>query len=109
MLYVERSETGNIIAIHKSPQGSAGEEKSDIDEEILDFLTETTGEDPRKLLLSLSDRGVIRLVEDLIDLLIRKNIIFYTELPEHAREKIRQRARLRENIICQTLTVDDIL
>ncbi len=64
-------------------------QKSVVDEEILDFLDKTVSADSRKLLLSLSDMGIIRLLEDLIDLLIQKNIIFFTELPEQAQERIR--------------------
>jgi hypothetical protein len=109
MLYVERNGEGTIIAMHSSPQPNASEEKSVVDEELLDFLNKTVSADSRKLLLSLSDMGIIRLLEDLIDLLIHKNVIFYTELPEQAQEKIRERKRLRETITPQTLTVDDIL
>jgi hypothetical protein len=109
MLYVERDGEGTIIATHISPKPNASEEKSVVDEELLDFLNKTVSADSRKLLLSLSDMGIIRLLEDLIDLLIHKNIIFYTELPEQAQEKIRERKRLRQTITSQTLTVDDIL
>lgn len=109
MLYVERDEEGNITALHGSPKPDAVEEKSVVDDEILEFLNKTVSADSRKLLLSLSDIGIIRLLEDLIDLLIQKNVIHYTELPEQAQEKIRERKRLRETIMPQTLTVDDIL
>ncbi len=109
MLYVERDEEGCIIAMHSTPQANAEEAKSVVDEEILDFLNKTVSADSRKLLLSLSDMGIIRLLEDLIDLLIQKNVIFFTELPDQAQERIRERKRLREAITSQNLTVDDIL
>ncbi|MCX5856570.1 MAG: hypothetical protein NTZ57_01440 [Deltaproteobacteria bacterium] len=109
MLYVERDGEGRIIAMHSTPKQNASEEKTVVDEEILDFLNKTVSADSRKLLLSLSDMGIIRLLEDLIDLLIQKNVIFYTELPESAQNKIRERKRLREKVNPQTLTVDDII
>ncbi len=109
MLYVERDGEGRIIAMHSTPKPNASEEKTVVDEEILDFLNKTVSADSRKLLLSLSDMGIIRLLEDLIDLLIQKNVIFYTELPESAQDKIRERKRLRETVSPQTLTVDDII
>jgi len=71
MLYVERDGEGTIIAMHSSPKPNAGEEKSVVDEEILDFLHKTVSADSRKLLLTLSDMGIIRLLEDLIELLIQ--------------------------------------
>jgi len=109
MLYVERDAEGLIIAMHSFPQPNAREEKSAIDEEILDYLNKTVSADSRKLLLSLSDMGIIRLLEDLIDLLIKKNVICYTELPEQTQKKIQERKRLRETFRPQTLTVDNIL
>jgi hypothetical protein len=109
MLYVERDEAGRIIALHSTPDPKAAEQKSGMDEELLDFLHTTVSADSRKLLLSLSDMGIIRLLEDLIDLLIQKNLIFFTELPEQAQERIRERKRLRETMTTQNLTVDDIL
>ena len=109
MLYVERSGEGKIIALHRSPHPNAGEQKSALDEEILDFLHTTVDADSRKLLLSLSDMATIRLIEDLIDLLIQKEIIFFTELPEQAQKKIIERKRLREKMASQGLMVDDIL
>jgi hypothetical protein len=109
MLYVERARDGKITALHSSPRSNAGEQKSIMDEEILDFLHTTVSADSRKLLLALSDMGIIRLLEDLIDLLIQKNIILFTELPEQAQERITERKRLRETMTSQDLMVDDIL
>ncbi|GAB6057913.1 hypothetical protein [Desulfonatronum parangueonense] len=109
MLYVERDANGIITAIHNAPKPNVDEAKHAVDDELLEFLHRSTSDDTRKLLLSLSDMGMIRLVEDLIDLLISKNIILYTELPELAREKIRKRKLLRETTSTQTLTVEDIL
>jgi hypothetical protein len=109
MLYVERAEDGKIIALHGSPEPNAGEQKSIMDEEILDFLHTTVSADSRKLLLTLSDMGIIRLLEDLVELLIQKNVILFTELPQQAQEKITERKRLRETINSQSLMVDNIL
>jgi len=109
MLYVERDDKGNIIALHNKPEPGANEQKSIMDEEILEFLNRSVETDPWVQLLSLSDIGIIRILEDLIDLLIRKNIILFTELPEEAQAKIRERKRVRERIDPDHLMVDDIL
>ncbi|MBW1859486.1 MAG: hypothetical protein JRI70_05265 [Deltaproteobacteria bacterium] len=87
MLYVERDKDGKIIALHKSPDPNAGERKSTMDEEILDFLNGNVDTDPGIQFLALSDIGIIRILEDLIHLLIRKNLILFTELPEDAQQK----------------------
>ena len=109
MLYIERDDAGNIISLHNKPEPGADEQKSIMDEEILEFLNEHVDTDPRVQLLSLSDAGIIRILEDLISLHIGKNIILFTELPEEAQEKIRNRKRLREKIGPEHLMVDDIL
>lgn len=109
MLYVERDKAGTIIALHNKPEKGAREQKSIMDEEILEFLNKNVDTDPWVQLLSLSDIGIIRILEDLIDLLIRKNIIIFTELPEQAQAKIRERKRVREKMGPDQLMVDDIL
>ena len=109
MLYVERDDNGNIIALNNTPLSDADEQKSIMDEEILEFLNKSVKTDPWVQLLSLSDIGIIRILEDLIDLLIRKNIILLTELPEEAQAKIRERKRVRKKIGPDHLMVDDIL
>ncbi len=109
MLHVERDDAGNIIALHIKAVPGISEQKSIMDEEILEFLNKNVDTDPWVQLLSLSDIGIIRILEDLIDLLIRKNIILFTELPEEAQAKIRERKRVREKIGPDHLMVDDIL
>ena len=109
MLYVKRDETGNIIALNNKPEPGAEEQKSIMDEEILAFLDTSVKTDPWVQLLSLSDISIIRILEDLIDLLIRKKVILFTELPEGAQKKISERKRVRQKISPDTLMVNDIL
>jgi len=109
MLYIERDDKGDITAVYNKSTAGVTEQKSLMDEEIIDFLNKSVDTDPWMQLLSLSDVGIIRILEDLIDLLIRKNVILFTELPEEAQQKIRDRKFLRERIIPDQLVVDDIL
>jgi hypothetical protein len=109
MLYIERDKDGNIIALNNKPENGVSEQKSIMDEEILEFLNRSVDTDPWVQLLSLSDIGIIRILEDLIDLLIQKNVIIFTDLPEEAQSKIRERKRVREKIDADHLMVDDIL
>ena len=109
MLYVERDNDGNITALHNKPETGSEEQKSILDEEILKFLNKNVDTDPWMELLSLSDIGTIRILEDLIDLLIKKNIILFTELPEAAQAKINERKKVRQQMDTSELMVDDIL
>jgi len=106
MLYVERTEDGRIVALHNAPSEAAKEQKSLLDEEVISFLDSS---DSWKQLMALSDLATIRIVEDLIDILVRKNVIQFTELPEHAQKRIMERKRIREKFAFHDLLVDDIL
>ena len=45
--------------------------------------------------LSATDKDFIRVLEDVVELLIGKGVILFTELPTQAQEKILLRRRLR--------------
>jgi hypothetical protein len=109
MPYIERSADGKIIGLRTVAGQNAVEEKSVTDEEVLDFLKNNLDNQFLKSLLAHSDAGLIRLLEDLIDLLTKKNIILFTELPEKAQEKIIEREQIRERISFQDIIVKDIL
>lgn len=109
MLYIERNAKGAISSIHQSPTEKATEQKSLMDEEVLEFLGRDGTLDSWVKLLSLSDVSIIRVLEDLVDLLVKKNVIMLTELPEEARGKLRERKRVRERMENDQLMVDDIL
>ena len=111
MLYIERNSDGTISAIHQSPTENATEQKSLMDEEVIAFLSKESDMDSWVQLLSLSDVSIIRVIEDLIDVLVRKNVIMLTDLPEEARAKLgtRKDVRRRMQEVGPDLTVDDIL
>lgn len=109
MLYIERNTDGTIAAIHQTPSATTTEQKTLMDEEVLEFLGKEGRLDSWVKLLSLSDVSIIRVLEDLIDLLVKKNVIMMTELPEEARDKLGERKRVRERMEHDQLMVDDIL
>lgn len=106
MLYVERDKYGKIIALYNAPHPSAQEQKSMMDEEVLEFFSAA---DSWRQVISYTDLGTIRILEDLIDILVRKNIINFTELPVHAQQRICERKKIREKLVSHDLLVDDIL
>ena len=57
------------------------------------YDTETAIDD-----LSQSDNDMIRVIEDLIDVLIDKNVIVIDDLPVEAKDKINNRKSLRDKI-----------
>ena len=69
--------------------------------DIVDFLTRFGDDNQARQLLTDYDESLPRVLEDLIDILIRKNVLQFTEFPETARRKLVTRQYLR-NLIRQT-------
>jgi len=110
MLYVERDAQGAIAAIHRGGKEKPGlEPASLLDAEVLAFLRSNGGAETLDLQLMSSDITMVRVLEDLIDVLVSKNLILITELPPQARDKILGRKRLRAQMADHPLMVDDIL
>jgi uncharacterized NAD(P)/FAD-binding protein YdhS len=107
MLYVERNEQGDIVAISRDSKGSTAERKEAVDEEILAFLREHASADSSLRTLVELDLKSIRIIDDIVDLLIRKNLIMFSELPSVAQEKLIARKRLRTFIHDSASIVDD--
>ncbi len=112
MPYKERDESGKIVALRGEASALATEVLSSSNPEVLDFLRDSGSSEMSKAFLSSSDADLVRVVEDLIELLIDKNLILITEFPAAAQQKllIRKSARalFHKN---ETLMVerDDIL
>ncbi len=109
MLFIERDTNGAIVAIRQGQMMPGQESASLLDEEVLAFFKSSGELELLSQLLAHSDTSIIRVLEDLIDLLIDKKIILFTELPKEAQEKIQSRKRLRTKIGSEDLMVDDIL
>lgn len=110
MLYIERDADGAIVAIRRADTPDPDSEPvSLMDDEVLAFLAATGERQSLSHLLMASDGSMVRVLEDLIDLLIAKNIILFTDLPPAARDKIMGRKRLRARLADDQLMVDDIL
>jgi hypothetical protein len=109
MFYVERNRQGKIVAVRRDANMPGMELKESVDDEIIEFLGREEPNDSIKHILASTDVGVMRILEDLIHLLVTKNIIMSTELPEDAQLKLRQRQQMRQRIGKETFIVDDIL
>ncbi|MES9817445.1 MAG: hypothetical protein ACH255_00025 [Candidatus Thiodiazotropha sp.] len=95
MLYAKRDNDGNIINLSDTPSSGADEEVSATDDEVIGFIFNNSSTTLSKKLLSETDAGMIRIVEDLIALLIQKNLIMFTDLPNAAQQKILMRNQIR--------------
>lgn len=98
MLYVCRDAEGKIVSIHDQPIEGTTEELSAYSKEVLDFLLGSDSEEASAEYLSYTDMQLARVVEDLIDLLIEKNLIMLTELPAGAQLKLSRRQKARQHL-----------
>jgi hypothetical protein len=87
MLYAIRNQDGRIISLSETFQSGA-DPVSIKDKEVLEFLSIETDDFSAEEFLEKSDSGVSRILEDLIDVLITKNQILFTDLPEQAQKKL---------------------
>lgn len=98
MAYVKRNEEGRIINVYDSPESGASEYLSIESEELISFLTQTDDADAARVALSMSDMALVRVLEDLINTLIDKGVILFTDLPQAAREKLANREKIRDQL-----------
>ncbi|OUR72732.1 hypothetical protein A9Q78_05840 [Methylophaga sp. 41_12_T18] len=98
MAYIQRDQQGNIIAVFDSIQDDAQESISIEAPELLDFLTLSENSEDARSILSSSDVALIRVLEDLVNTLIDKKVILFTDLPLAAREKLASREKIRGHL-----------
>lgn len=96
MPYVCRDEQGKIISLHAEASAEAREYMDANDPELIAFLSRSKDAAAAKLALVELDAEFARVTEDLIHLLVDKQVILFTELPEVVQQKMLARERVRE-------------
>ena len=95
MPFVRRDAQGRIASVHREQDSSDLQYLPPSNEEVISFLApgnERRGEFQR------SDLEMIRVYEDLTDILIGKRIVVLTDFPPAAQEKLMRRKRLRTSL-----------
>lgn len=94
MPFVKRDEQGAIIAVSLEQEADYAEELSRESPELASFL----GSGDASSGLDATDQDFVRVLEDVVELLINKSVILFTDLPDSAQEKIMRRQRLRSEL-----------
>lgn len=108
MIFVKRNANGEVIAVSRGPIGG-----DDVDD-----WRPASGTEPEVLAFSRaivaagnpmgsSDLGLVRVLEDLIDLLVDRAVIRFTDLPLPAQSKLLERRGSREAMQRSSLLDDD--
>lgn len=93
MPYVRRGSAGEITAMSDASAGGFDEEVQPYDVELQHFLARF---EPSRDALAGTDQSFIRVLEDLIELLIVRGVIRFTDLPAAAQVKMMARQQMRE-------------
>ncbi|QGG80750.1 hypothetical protein GH975_09280 [Litorivicinus lipolyticus] len=115
MPYIQRNTRDKILALYATPN-YAGQEFLDTDSaEVAAFLGTKhspnldQAHDRLDLIdeLTRSDMESIRIIDDLVELLVKTNSIRLTDLPEAARAKLLERKRARAGLTVLPDLLDD--
>ncbi len=107
MPYVQRDEEGKITAVFSSPTATAKEELSPTHPALVEFMFGEAGatEEMKNsgyfqdlYELRLSDLALVRVLEDVIYLLLEKNILSITEFPIQSIRRLQQREKIRKRL-----------
>ena len=100
MPYVRRDPLGIITSLHREASLDATEFLPDTDPAVRDFVGARSDPDAGFARL---DADFVRVLEDLIDTLIGKNLINITDLPVEAQAKLFSRKSFRERRVSHSL------
>ncbi|MTI10242.1 hypothetical protein [Curvivirga aplysinae] len=106
MPYVTRDEKGFIVTISDHQTALESEQLPYGHPEVQEFLLQHRPDDVHGA-LAQSDAAMSRIIEDLIDVLVKKNIINFTDLPLPAQKKLVSRQNLRRDLSALTNLVSD--
>lgn len=94
MPYIKRDNQGRITTVNLE-QGEGFEELPSTSPELIEFINRMGLEQST---LQQSDMRLVRVLEDLIDLLISRDLIRFTDLPLPAQEKLMERRSMRQSL-----------
>jgi hypothetical protein len=105
MAYVLKNAVGEVVAVSATENlGASWILVEDNSKEYLDFLEKSlTKSDPFRE----SDIHLARVLEDLITLLIERNMIRFTDLPAPAQKRLNDRQSLRKKTQLSSLLDDN--
>ena len=104
-IYVHRADTGEIVSVSLQQDTQHRETIPRDAEEVQEFVQQITSTS----VLARTDLEMARVLEDLIAILIQKDVLCITDLPEAAQAKLLQRRRMRRPLSGNMLIDDEHL
>jgi len=121
MPFIRRDASGQISALYREQAAEAGDYLPPNHPEVLGFMGMVTPPAPSQSSpepapsegrggnMVNSDLEMIRVYEDLVDILISKHVVVLTDFPQAAQEKLMRRKRLRSSFssLTEALAVEE--
>jgi hypothetical protein len=98
MYYIERDAQGRLIQVELAPFNAMTEQSEAGTPEIDEWLRQRDIREASLLQLRQSDLEMVRVLEDLIEVLMSKGVISITDLPPVAQAKLTNRAQARRSL-----------
>lgn len=99
-LFLRRDATGHIASVRNTADSEHTEVSNSANPELRAYLGL---DDESSEALSASDADLVRVIDDLVDVMIQKQLIRFTDLPSAAQDKLLHRRRLRHALNGQSL------
>src|SRR5687768_1713304 len=96
MPYARRDAQGQVLSLHREAGVEADEFLADDHPDVRAFLGQAGGGDDAQERFARLDADFVRVLEDVIDTLINRNVINITDLPAEAQAKLFSRKSFRE-------------
>lgn len=99
-----------VLAFQQLHLGTGGQQSSSLSVSraaLREQMSGQFGETPTLAGLVQSDLALARVLEDLIDVLIERQVLRFTDLPQAAQDKLVQRRSLRDDVRRLQLLEDD--
>lgn len=106
MIYIERNASGEIDNIEFAPAKNR-EEISLHDPQLTEFIKNSADSEAIvQSVLGRLDLDMVRVIEDLIDIMIERDLIRFTDLPEPVQNKLLFKRKMR-NMSNEISMIDD--
>lgn len=107
MPYIQRDNAGQISAVSVEQTGTIAEYIELDSPELIAYLSQCGAAFDFNGALAESDQALIRVVDDLVNVLVEKNLMRFTDMPEAAQKKLLERRSLRQSLTALKLLGDD--
>jgi hypothetical protein len=97
MVYVQRDERGRVLRVEHEAFPGMTHRVPEADPEVRSWLASRSLHE-HLLSLQHSDLELVRVIEDLVNVLVDRGVMRFTDLPEAARNKLQHRANTRAQV-----------